>query len=67
MFYSLITFQCRECGLIHKGVIKNNQELTFSTESGLHSKEQCLTKDGYFKCIICKEVDTTRKFEKVYY
>ena len=64
--YRLITFQCKECGMVHTVMIRDNYDLVFSTECGLHSEKQCLDKSGYFKCIICKTIDNTMKFELVY-
>jgi len=64
--YTLMTFQCYECGMIHTVMIRDNHDLAFSTEVGLHSEKQCLTKSGYFKCIECKTISNTIKFEKVY-
>lgn len=65
-FFSMITFQCRECGVVIKVLIRNNSKLTFSFVGKLHSESQCLTENGYFKCVMCKNIDNTKRFEKVW-
>ena len=66
MTYHLITFRCKECGEKIKILIRDNHDLVFSILDKLHSEKQCLTEHGNFKCIICNNIDNTRKFEKVY-
>lgn len=66
MTYAIITFQCIECGVVVRVLIRDNHGLSFDIDSGIHSENQCLTKTRYFKCPICKTVDTTRKFENVF-
>ncbi len=67
----LITFQCRECGIVVKVLIResfprSNSRCTFYFVGKLHSEMECLTKNGYFQCIHCKTIDNTKRFEKVY-
>ena len=64
--YRLITFQCRECGVVVRVLVKDNTNLTFSIIGKLHSERECTNKSGYFHCIECNTDDLTKRFEKVY-
>ena len=51
--YRLISYDCQECGLRVKILIKKDGSLIFSILDKLHSSEQVLTDLGYYICIEC--------------
>jgi len=56
---NLITFECSECGLIYKMLIKKDGSLLFSCMDKLHSKEQLFI-NCTFTCIHCKGTSKIR-------
>ncbi len=61
----IINFACQECG-IYVRVLIREKSLTFSIEGKLQSSKECLTDNGYFKCVHCHTITKTIRFEKVY-
>ena len=65
--HTILTFQCRECGVVVKVLIRSDKKyLTFSIIGKLHNEKECLTKSRFFHCIECNTDDNTIRFEKVY-
>lgn len=66
--YTIITFQCKYCGIVVKVLIKDNKKLIFSILGNNYSEKEGLTQNpyGYFKCLGCGKLDNTKRFEKVY-
>lgn len=61
----MIKFCCYDCG-IQVRVVFREKNLTFSIEGKLHSEKECLTDNGYFKCIFCHKITKNIKFEYIY-
>ena len=63
--YRLIGYECSECGLQIKILIKKDGSLIFSILDKLHSSEQVLTELGYYICIECRHRSSLR-FQYIY-